>query len=298
MSLSEWLQSANQYAKKGFSKSQIIEQLGEPPGRITANGKGGWKKRTGNKRGQAVKRSQFDTTSTDLAATEAKQLESKKRKINDDASIYGLEPTQIEHIADQNDAKAMTAGAPGDPNNKLIVKESDARFKDKVKQSVGKDYAAVNNPANESIKVISKKYFDPIADPNTLPGVDIRNDADLSDLVASFKQNNAWHKGENAMRDVVSKAGKRVLKNSVPGAGTAFAASNANTRLNEFKQQPNVQNGVQLAASVVETGANAFGDFALTTGIGAPLAAPAEAVANGAGLVDESIDVSEQLMSR
>lgn len=113
-----------------------------------------------------------------------------------------------------------------------------------------------------------------------------------------FAQMNAWHKGKNAMRDVVSKAGKRVLTNGVPGAGTVSAGINANTRLNEFKQQPNIQNGVQLGASLFETGANGLSDFALATGIGAPLAAPAEAIANGAGLVDEVIDASEQLMGR
>lgn len=118
------------------------------------------------------------------------------------------------------------------------------------------------------------------------------------EVTTPFMQSNAWHKGANAMRDVVSKAGKRVIGGVVPGAGTAIAASNANTRLNEFKAQPNLQNTAQLAASVVETGANGFGDFALATGIGAPLAAPAEAIANGAGLVDESIDVAEQLMGR
>lgn len=190
MSLSEWLQSANQYAKKGYSKSQVIEQLGEPPGRITSNGRGGWKKRTGNRQGQAAKRRQFDTTSTDLAATEAKKLESTKRRINGEASLYGLEPTQMEHLADQDDAKAMTAGAPGDPNNKLIVKESDARFKDKVKQSVGKDYSVVNNPSEESVKVIKNKYFDPIADPSTLPGKDIRNSGELRKFLEFIENSN------------------------------------------------------------------------------------------------------------
>ena len=118
------------------------------------------------------------------------------------------------------------------------------------------------------------------------------------EITTPFMQAAAWSKGGNAMASVVANAGKRVLKNGVPGAGTAIAASNSNKRLNEFKAQPNLQNGVQLAASALETAANGFGDFALATGIGAPLAAPAEAVANGAGLVDESIDVAEQLMGR
>lgn len=103
---------------------------------------------------------------------------------------------------------------------------------------------------------------------------------------------------DNVIGAAMTNVGKRVLKNGAPGLGTAIAASNGNTRLNEFKAQPNLQNFAQLTASVVETGANGIGDFALATGIGAPLAAPAEAVANGAGLVDESIDVAEQLMGR
>ena len=261
--------------------------------------KGKAKPRTGDKVGQGSKRRKFDTTSTDLAAKEAKQLESTKQRINREAALYGLEPSQIEHIADQDDAQAMTSGAPGDPDNKLIVSESDARFKDKVKQAVGKDYAAVNNPLKESIKVISKKYFDPIANPDTLPGVDVRNDADLEAvLLSSFMQSKAWKEGANAMREVVTKAGERTAKNLVPFAGTAFSADNTGQRLKELIDQPNIPNGAQFLASAIETGGNFVSDVAVSTGVGAPIAAPAEFIANKAGLVDEVIDVSEQLMSR
>ena len=306
MSLKEWLQSANKYAKNGFSKQQVIKELGEPPGRITSNGRGGWKARTGNRKVQDAKRRNFDSTSTPLAAYEAKQLDSTKKEINGNASMYGLEPTQIEHVADQDDAKLITAGAPGDPDNKLIVKESDARFKDKVKLAVGSDYAVVNNPSEESVKIIHKKFFDPIADPDTLPGTNIRNLEDLRRFHADSEQElearrNAasnWSMGANAMREVATRAGKRVAKNGVPFAGSAFSAENTGQRLQEFIAQPNISNGAQLAASGIETGANFVSDVALSTGIGAPLAAPAEAVANGSGLVDEALDLSEQLMSR
>lgn len=145
--------------------------------------KGNAKPRTGNQRGQAAKRRRFDSNSTNLAKKEANKLDSLKKKVNGEASLFGLEPTQMEHLADQDDAQAMTSGAPGDPDNKLIVKESDARFKDKVKQSVGKDYSVVNNPAEESVKVVKKKFFDPLADPNTLPGQDIRNFKELQNFL-------------------------------------------------------------------------------------------------------------------
>jgi hypothetical protein len=260
MSLSEWLQSANQYAKKGYSKSQVIEQLGKPPGRITSNGNGGFKKRTGNKQGQAAKRRQFDTPSTDLARTEAKQLESTKQKINGEASLYGLEPTQIEHIADQDDAKSMTAGAPGDPNNKLIVKESEARFKDKVKQLVGKDYSVVNNSSEESLKVIENKYFDPIADPSTLPGTDIRNSSELRKFL-DFIENSNGRIADSA-KGISPRARIKALAiaSAVPGfLGTAADAAETTARVDVARKSGNPVDWIQAGISGITTATGATG---------------------------------------
>ena len=163
MSLTEWLRDANKLGK-GKSRAELISQLGEPPGKITSNGNGGWKKRSGNRRGQGVRRRSFDTTSTPLASYEAKKLDTSKKEINGKASMYGLEPMQIEHLADQADSKDIQSGASGDPDNKLKVRQSDAQFKDRVKQVVGNDYGVTINPAQESVKVVPKKYYDPVAD--------------------------------------------------------------------------------------------------------------------------------------
>ena len=101
----------------------------------------------------------------------------------------------------------------------------------------------------------------------------------------------------NAFTTAITNVGKRALTRSVPGVGTALSANNTKNRFNEFKEAPNIQNGVQLAASAVETGFNGFSDFAAATGVGLPFAAGAEAIANGAGAIDEGIDVFEQLQS-
>jgi hypothetical protein len=178
MSLSKWLRDANKLGK-GKSKAELISQLGEPPGNITSNGKGGWQKRSGDRRAQKLRRRNFDTTSTSFAANEARKLQSYKQRINGEAKMFELEPTQTEHLADQDDAQAIQFGAPGDPDNKLLVKTSDARFKDSVKQTAGKEFAVVNNPAEESIKVVPKRFYDPLADLNLLPGFDIKTPADL-----------------------------------------------------------------------------------------------------------------------
>ncbi len=135
--------------------------------------KGKAKPRTGDVRGQARRRAKFDQPSTELAGYESKQLKQQSTAVSAQAEMFGLEPTQIEHLADQADIQALTSGAGGDPTNLQQVRQSEARFKDRVKQIVGNDYGVTLNPAEESVKVIPKKFFDPIADPNILPGVDI-----------------------------------------------------------------------------------------------------------------------------
>lgn len=128
-------------------------------------------------------RKKFDTTSTPKAHYESKQLQKKSSTLSREASMYGLEGTRIEHLADQDDAKSITAGAAGDPDNKAIVKASDAEFKNEVKRRVGKNYAVTLNPAEESVKVIPKQNFSTIADPNTLPGTNLRNLEELAAFI-------------------------------------------------------------------------------------------------------------------
>ena len=135
--------------------------------------KGKAKPRTGDARGQARRRAKFDQPSTELARYGAKQLKQQSTAVSAQAEMFGLEPTQIEHLADQADIQALTSGAGGDPINLQQVRQSEARFKDRVKQAVGNEFGVTLNPAEESVKVIPKEFFDPIADPNTLPGVDI-----------------------------------------------------------------------------------------------------------------------------
>lgn len=136
--------------------------------------KGKAKPRTGNEAAQRQRRSQFDQTSTELASYKVKQLKQRTSKLSKEAQMLGLEPFQIEHLADQDDIKALISGSGGDPDNMLEVRQSDARLKDRVKQILKDDYAVTINPAEESIRAIPKRFYDPIADPSTLPGIDIK----------------------------------------------------------------------------------------------------------------------------
>lgn len=152
-----WTQAAH---KAGFS------------GEWTSS-KGKAKPRTGNAAGQARRRALFDQPSTELAAYKAKILKKETSKLSAEAEMFGLEPFQVEHLADQDDIQNLISGSGGDPNNLLKVRQSDARLKDRIKQILTNDYAVTIDPSAESYRVIPKKFFDPIADPSTLPGFNI-----------------------------------------------------------------------------------------------------------------------------
>jgi hypothetical protein len=149
--------------------------------------KGKAKPRTGDARGQARRRTAFDQPSTELAGYEAKRLQQESTRISAEAEMFGLEPTQIEHLADQEDVRNLTAGSGGDPTNKAIVTQTEARFKDRVKQLAPSGYAVTLNPTTDSVRVIENRFFDPIADPSTLPGIDIPIGSNIEEGLAEIK---------------------------------------------------------------------------------------------------------------
>lgn len=166
-----WTQAANQAGFEGEWTSY----------------KGKAKPRTGDARGQARRRIAFDQPSTEMAGYEAKRLQQESTRISAEAEMFGLEPTQIEHLADQEDVRNLTAGSGGDPTNKAIVTQTEARFKDRVKQLAPKGYAVTLNPTTDSVRVIENRFFDPIADPATLPGIDIPIGSDIEKGLAKIK---------------------------------------------------------------------------------------------------------------
>lgn len=194
--------------------------------------KGKAKPRTGDPRGQARRRANFDQPSTELAGYKAKQLKQESADINVQAGMYGLEPTQIEHLADQADIQNLTSGSGGDPTNLALVTQSEARFKDRVKQIAGDKYGVTVNPTADSIKVIPKKYFDPIADPSTLPGIDIPVGTPIEDIENMVTQGT---KGPLVIKGGTVKfsgAARRATKllpivPAVLGVGEAFSQAKA-----------------------------------------------------------------------
>ena len=169
--------------------------------------KGRAKPRTGDARGQARRRAKFDQPSTELAGYESKRLQQEVARVNAEAEMFGLEPAQVEHLADQEDARAIEFGSSGDTTNKQRVTQTEARFKDAVKQRVPRGYSVTLNPAAESVRVIPDKFFDPIADPATLPGVDIKIGQNIDSVFGSFVKGGAVRFATKGLGGLIPFAG-------------------------------------------------------------------------------------------
>ncbi len=169
--------------------------------------KGKAKPRTGDARGQARRRAKFDQPSTELAGYESKRLQQEVARVNTEAEMFGLEPAQVEHLADQEDARAIEFGSSGDTTNKQRVTQTEARFKDAVKQKIPRGYSVTLNPATESVRVIPDKFFDPIADPSTLPGVDIKIGQSIDSVFGSFVKGGAVRFATKGLGGLIPFAG-------------------------------------------------------------------------------------------
>jgi len=267
-----WTQAANQ---AGF------------PGEWTSY-KGKAKPRTGDARGQARRRAKFDQPSTEIAGYEAKRLQQESTRISAEAEMFGLEPTQIEHLADQEDVRNLTAGSGGDPTNKAIVRQTEARFKDRVKQLAPRGYAVTLNPATESVRVISNKFFDPIADPATLPGVDIPIGSNIDEGLAKLNRVKVVDGGIRFQRRaaMAAAAGGALAPAFL---GTAASASELQMRTKIAEQTKNPLDRIQQGIAGTS--------LALDAASYIPVAAlPAGIASAGLDVVNVGIDTGRELV--
>ena len=102
----------------------------------------------------------------------------------------------------------------------------------------------------------------------------------------------------DAGQQALKRGATKIARNAVPYAGTTLDAQDTAQRFDEFKQKPNGTNGAQLAVQGLSTAANFVGDLALSTGVGAPIAAGAEKVAGLMTLTDAFLQGAEDLNNR
>ena len=241
--------------------------------------KGKAKPRTGDAAGQARRRAKFDQPSTEMAGYESKRLQQEVARINTEAEMFDMDSSQIEHLLDQDDAKVIQYGSSGDPTNKFIVTQTDARFKDRVKQNVPPGYTVTLNPASESVRVVPDKFFDPVADPSTLPGVDVPVGSDLSNLKNSLSATRGSISFKRGALTGLAAGGIAALG----PLGTAVSAAETAERTKIADETGNIVDRVQAGISGLSLAADAASYVPVAT-------IPATVVSTGLDAINVGID--------
>ena len=106
--------------------------------------------------------------------------------------------------------------------------------------------------------------------------------------------------GLSRVQDVLAsstkRAGERIARNLVPGVGTAIEIQDTKQRFDEFKANPNLMNAAQFGTQAISSTANVASDFALATGVGAPLAPLFEKVSGLTTLADAMLQGVEEYL--
>ena len=256
-------------------KEWKVETVKDKRGRLVGLKRKDRDVRQANRAKATAKRNKFDVTSTDTAAAERARFEAESRRINAEAEMYRLEKTQIEHKANQLNARNITAGAPGDPDRILRVTESDAYLKNNVETAVKKFKGGVyNNPAQEAITVVDSKYYDDLADPNSIPeSIHIKDTAALK----RFRTNLAKHPTLSLYLQMASKKGIKFAGFVNPFIAMAPELIETADNHTNGAVTNGINNGIQTAVDYVKDNGK-------------------KAVNNANGIVNQFIDAYASLM--
>ena len=94
---------------------------------------------------------------------------------------------------------------------------------------------------------------------------------------------------QDALASSVNRAGEKIVRNLVPGVGTAMDIQDTKQRFEEFVAEPNLINGAQSVTQTVSSAANMVSDGLLATGLGAPAAAIPEKVSGLMSIADAGL---------
>lgn len=139
------------------------------------------------------------------------------------------------------------------------------------------------------------KAFDVLYRDYIQPDIDRATDSFLNDYQVEIERAKGFRKGVNVLAEGFKNGAIRATKNLVPYAGTVSSGLHTANRIQEFKDDPSILNGIQTVASSIETAANGVSDFLLSSGVGSVAAVIPEKIGAFAGGADEMIDTFEQL---
>jgi len=192
----DWQKKANaEYIKGQYGAAQMIRDWGYPqefgPNEYKIEfDKGNVKRKDRSARQQHRGKADELRTKRDVTTTEAAELERKalKAEISKEAQSTlvqygtgGAKPV-FEHNVQLSDPYWQTTSqSPGDPTN---LSKSDPFFEaqktefEKYNTQAGRPFVPTVNEITGELRVIPRQYFDSVAAPSTLPGLDIALDAE------------------------------------------------------------------------------------------------------------------------
>lgn len=192
----DWQKKANaEYIKGQYGAAQMIRDWGYPkefgPEEFKIEfDKGNVKRKNRTARQQHRGKADELRTKRDVTTTEAAEIERKalKTEITKEAQSTlvqygtgGAKPV-FEHNVQLSDPYWQTTSqSPGDPTN---LSKSDPFFEaqktefEKYNTQAGRPFVPTVNEITGELRVIPRQYFDAVAAPSTLPGLDIALDAE------------------------------------------------------------------------------------------------------------------------
>ena len=196
LSWADWQKKANaEYVKGQYGAAQMIRDWGYPkefgPEEFKIEfDKGNVKRKDRSARqqhrGKADElRTKRDVTTTEAAEAQRKTLKAEIAKEAQSTLVQygtgGAKPI-FEHNVQLSDPYWQTTDKPpGDPDN---LSKSDPFFEaqktefEKYNTQSGRPFVPTVNEITGELRVIPRQYFDSLADPSTLPGLDIALDAE------------------------------------------------------------------------------------------------------------------------
>lgn len=313
---SEWrVKAQKSYVKGKYTAQNMIHDWGYPSDwdveknriifRKGVPGAYGRETRKSNRKKFNSKRSLLSNVSTVDADTEGKNLEALHKILRDESSLFKLSDPDIDELFTEHGISLNTydnfdfQGASNDPDNRYINGKNNSLLKNEAEEylknnNLDKDFVIFNDVEGGD-RIESARKYDRVVD-NFNQGQIFTSIND----VESFVNNTSTAKpGLLSIQDVLAsatkRAGEKIVRNAVPYAGTALDYLDTKQRFDEFKQDPNLINGAQLAVQGISSAANGVSDVLLSTGIGAPVALGAEKVSGLMSITDAVLQGVEDL---
>ena len=187
----EWSRQANELQKQAgrpLDRADLEKELGKPSGKVTRGQsleKGGsWKPRTGNRRGQGVRRGRGERTyTTDAARENAAQTRAQARQQSQSTEhqhVHGDKPSIGEH------GQNIASGGIGDDLDSVsdpYFKEFKDNAESKIRAQYGDQYVVDINEVTGYLRVIPRQYYNKQQYRSQQPGFDLEPDMDIDQVV-------------------------------------------------------------------------------------------------------------------